>query len=127
MLLEVVVSSTYPLGYHDLYLLQVFLELLVCTIHPPPGDVEFFSKPAVESLLSILMFMRLYLLARFFVVHSHFVTNTATQSLGALNKVRYIPFVLVLLIATDVVCVILCNLSLGLILPYVADWVQSFD
>lgn len=104
MLLEVVASSTYPLGYHDLYVLQVFLELLVCSIHPPPGDLEFLSKPAVESLLSILMFMRLYLLARFFVVHSHFVTNTATQSLGALNKVRFIPLVLVLLIARDVVC-----------------------
>ena len=33
------------------------------------------------------MFLRLYLAAGFFVVHSRLFTDTATQSLGALNKV----------------------------------------
>ncbi|KAK7114899.1 hypothetical protein V1264_000880 [Littorina saxatilis] len=66
----------------------ILLELFICSIHPLPGQVYELSLHQVESVLSILMFLRLYIAARFFVVHSSLVTDTATQSLGALNKVK---------------------------------------
>ncbi|PVD21467.1 hypothetical protein C0Q70_19640 [Pomacea canaliculata] len=62
---------------------SVILELVVCSVHPPPLSLQ----PKLESALSVLMFLRLYLLVRFLVVHSRYLTDTATSSLGALSKV----------------------------------------
>jgi hypothetical protein len=76
--------------------LKILIELLVCTIHPFPGNITtHVSDPkgnghdvSIDAILSILMLLRLYLIGKFLVVHSRLLTNTATQSLGALNKVK---------------------------------------
>lgn len=76
--------------------LKILIELLVCAIHPFPGNITtHVSDPkgnghdvSIDAILSILMLLRLYLIGKFLVVHSRLLTNTATQSLGALNKVK---------------------------------------
>ncbi|PVD21466.1 hypothetical protein C0Q70_19639 [Pomacea canaliculata] len=70
------------------FVCNVALELAVCSVHPLPVSLHSGPQPKLESVLSVLMFLRLYLLARFLVVHSRYLTDTATRSLGALNKVR---------------------------------------
>lgn len=76
--------------------LKILIELLVVAIHPlpckimtnyvgPKGEVQ---KVSLDAIFSILMLMRFYLIGKFLVVHSRLLTNTATQSLGALNKVK---------------------------------------
>ncbi|MCG7879723.1 MAG: ion channel [Candidatus Thiodiazotropha endolucinida] len=76
--------------------LKISLELLVCAIHPLPGNIliPLFGvngsnhMVSLDSVFSILMLLRLYIVGKFTVVHSHLLTDTSTQSLGALNKVR---------------------------------------
>ncbi|XP_061197666.1 small conductance calcium-activated potassium channel protein 2-like isoform X1 [Saccostrea echinata] len=76
--------------------LKVLLELAVCIIHPIPGNISVSAidpdgktrEVSIDAILSILMLMRVYLLSKFMVVHSKLLTSTATQSLGALNKVK---------------------------------------
>lgn len=84
-------AVTFPFTF-----LKIGIELLVCAIHPLPGSITTrVTGPAgngrdvsIDAILSILMLMRLYLIGKFLVVHSRLLTNTATQSLGALNKVK---------------------------------------
>ena len=79
-------------------------ELSVCAIHPLP----FSSTPSLpmyvseesnlyafqvtmfplNSLFTILMFLRIYLLMRFLVVHSALFRDTTVQSLGAMSNVN---------------------------------------
>lgn len=76
--------------------LKIILELVVCALHPLPGNILIPSYGVngttrmvpLDSILSILMLLRLYIIGKFMVVHSHLLTDTSTQSLGALNKVR---------------------------------------
>lgn len=76
--------------------IAIFIELLVCSVHPIPGNVEIVSygidgnyrMVSLDAILSILMLARLYIVGIFTVVHHHLLTDTATQSLGALNKVK---------------------------------------
>ena len=42
----------------------------------------------LNGVLTILMFMRLYLLGRLVVVHSKLFLDTSVQSLGALSRVK---------------------------------------
>lgn len=76
--------------------LKILIELLVCAVHPFPGNITtHVTGPkgkghdvSIDAILSILMLLRLYLIGKLLVVHSRLLTNTATQSLGALNKVK---------------------------------------
>ncbi|XP_053391663.1 small conductance calcium-activated potassium channel protein 2-like isoform X1 [Mercenaria mercenaria] len=71
-------------------------ELLVCSIHPFPGDLKLTytspegesKKVSIDAVLSILMMARLYLIAKFAVVHSRLLTDTSTTSIGALSKIK---------------------------------------
>ncbi|XP_058848715.1 small conductance calcium-activated potassium channel protein 2-like isoform X1 [Acipenser ruthenus] len=78
------------------------LEILVCAIHPIPGNYKFtwtarlaFSyTPStaiadVDIILSIPMFLRLYLIARVMLLHSKLFTDASSRSIGALNKINF--------------------------------------
>ncbi|KAK7474014.1 hypothetical protein BaRGS_00034724 [Batillaria attramentaria] len=65
-------------------LLPVSVELIVCAVHPPPCII---NDDHLYAALCVLMFCRLYLIVRVFLVHSNLVKDTATRSLGVLNKV----------------------------------------
>ncbi|KAL3858994.1 hypothetical protein ACJMK2_009263 [Sinanodonta woodiana] len=74
----------------------LFTELTVCAVHPIPGDIRIqYVSPAgdekrvsIDAVLSILMMSRLYLIAKFAVVHSRLLTDTSTNSIGALSKIK---------------------------------------
>ncbi|KAK3086356.1 hypothetical protein FSP39_017353 [Pinctada imbricata] len=84
-------AVTFPWTY-----LKIAVEILVCIVHPIPGNIEIYANDpkgksqivSIDAILSILMLLRIYLLAKFMVIHSKLLTSTATQSLGALNKVK---------------------------------------
>ncbi|OCU02237.1 small conductance calcium-activated potassium channel protein 2 [Xenopus laevis] len=78
------------------------LEILVCAIHPIPGNYTFtwtarlaFSYTTstttadVDIILSIPMFLRLYLIARVMLLHSKLFTDASSRSIGALNKINF--------------------------------------
>ncbi|KAM4819527.1 small conductance calcium-activated potassium channel protein 2 isoform 2-T3 [Thomomys bottae] len=80
----------------------ICLEILVCAVHPIPGDYTFtwtarlaFSyTPStttadVDIILSIPMFLRLYLIARVMLLHSKLFTDASSRSIGALNKINF--------------------------------------
>ena len=74
----------------------LFLELFICAIHPFPGAMQIqYTAPggqskivSIDAALSILMLTRLYLIAKFAVVHSRLLTDTSTNSIGALSKIK---------------------------------------
>lgn len=83
-------------------ILFVVLELLICAIHPIPGQYVFtwtarlaFSYTAsvadadVDIILSVPMFMRLYLIGRVMLLHSKLFTDASSRSIGALNKISF--------------------------------------
>ena len=84
-------AMTFPWTY-----MKIGLELLVCALHPIPGNILIalygvdgsYRMVSLDSILSILMLLRLYIVGKFMVMHSHLLKDTSTQSLGALNKVR---------------------------------------
>ncbi|KAI1905121.1 hypothetical protein AGOR_G00012670 [Albula goreensis] len=80
----------------------ICLEMLVCAIHPIPGNYTFtwtarlaFSyipsktDADVDIILSIPMFLRLYLIARVMLLHSKLFTDASSRSIGALNKINF--------------------------------------
>nr|ABP48116.1 calcium activated potassium channel [Scophthalmus maximus] len=80
----------------------ICLEILVCAIHPIPGNYTFtwtarlaFSyAPSktdadVDIILSIPMFLRLYLIGRVMLLHSKLFTDASSRSIGALNKINF--------------------------------------
>uniref|UniRef100_H2TER1 Potassium calcium-activated channel subfamily N member 3 n=1 Tax=Takifugu rubripes TaxID=31033 RepID=H2TER1_TAKRU len=82
--------------------LLIALELLVSAVHPVPGDFKFkwrarlaFSYVAsqaeadLDMVLSVPMFLRLYLIARVMLLHSKLFTDASSRSIGALNKVHF--------------------------------------
>ncbi|XP_070817689.1 small conductance calcium-activated potassium channel protein 1b [Chaetodon trifascialis] len=83
-------------------ILFVVLELLICAIHPIPGQYVFtwttrlaFSYTAsvadadVDIILSVPMFLRLYLIGRVMLLHSKLFTDASSRSIGALNKISF--------------------------------------
>lgn len=80
----------------------VALELAAVAIHPyPVGLVSYFeqsllhtpphlalSETELEIILALPMFLRFYLLGRAMMLHSRLFTDTASRSIGALNKVE---------------------------------------
>lgn len=79
----------------------IALELAAVAIHPyPVGLLSYFrqtlqhgparlslSETELEIVLALPMFLRLYLLGRAMMLHSRLFTDTASRSIGALNKV----------------------------------------
>lgn len=85
--------------------LLIALELLVSAVHPVPGDFKFqwrarlaFSyvpsqaEADLDMVLSVPMFLRLYLIARVMLLHSKLFTDASSRSIGALNKVSWVFF-----------------------------------
>ncbi|ESP01237.1 hypothetical protein LOTGIDRAFT_111965 [Lottia gigantea] len=81
---------------------QVFVEIAVCAIHPIPGDFTFtWTTPQTENrhpissvvpvdvVLSIPMFLRLYLICRVMLLHSKLFTDASSRSIGALNRIHF--------------------------------------
>ncbi|XP_067416001.1 small conductance calcium-activated potassium channel protein 1 isoform X2 [Emydura macquarii macquarii] len=80
----------------------ITLELIVCAIHPIPGEylftwtarLAFTYTPSVadadvDIILSIPMFLRLYLIGRVMLLHSKLFTDASSRSIGALNKINF--------------------------------------
>ncbi|XP_078525263.1 small conductance calcium-activated potassium channel protein 1 [Lissotriton helveticus] len=78
------------------------LELIVCAIHPIPGQYLFtwtarlaftyttsVADADVDIILSIPMFLRLYLIGRVMLLHSKLFTDASSRSIGALNKINF--------------------------------------
>lgn len=84
-------AMDFPFSY-----LKILLELIICSIHPIPGNIVVpaygvdgkHRMVSLDAIFSILMLGRLYILGKFTVVHHRLLTDTSTQSLGALNKVK---------------------------------------
>uniref|UniRef100_A0A8B9LEZ5 Potassium calcium-activated channel subfamily N member 1 n=1 Tax=Astyanax mexicanus TaxID=7994 RepID=A0A8B9LEZ5_ASTMX len=83
-------------------ILFIVLELLVCAIHPIPGHYVFtwtarlaftyapsVADADVDIILSIPMFLRLYLIGRVMLLHSKLFTDASSRSIGALNKINF--------------------------------------
>ncbi|XP_069796644.1 small conductance calcium-activated potassium channel protein 3 isoform X2 [Narcine bancroftii] len=86
--------------YERIFLIS--LEMAVCAIHPIPGHYSFHWKARlaftyttsetwadVDIILSIPMFLRLYLIARVMLLHSKLFTDASSRSIGALNKINF--------------------------------------
>ncbi|XP_019723334.1 small conductance calcium-activated potassium channel protein 1-like isoform X2 [Hippocampus comes] len=79
----------------------IALELAAAAIHPyPVGLLAYFqrrtapsaaalSETELEIVLALPMFLRLYLLGRAMMLHSRLFTDTASRSIGALNKIHF--------------------------------------
>ncbi|XP_042290492.1 small conductance calcium-activated potassium channel protein 1-like [Thunnus maccoyii] len=77
----------------------IALELAAVAIHPyPVGLLAYFqqtmtrpslSETELEIILALPMFLRLYLLGRAMMLHSRLFTDTASRSIGALNKIHF--------------------------------------
>ncbi|KAL1259419.1 hypothetical protein QQF64_009996, partial [Cirrhinus molitorella] len=82
--------------------LLIALELIVSAVHPVPGDFKFMwrarlafsyapsqAEADLDMVLSVPMFLRLYLIARVMLLHSKLFTDASSRSIGALNKVHF--------------------------------------
>ncbi|KAK3606283.1 hypothetical protein CHS0354_037960 [Potamilus streckersoni] len=81
---------------------QLTVEILVCAVHPVPGNFMFTWKTmhsngiqllsrevSVDILLSLPMFLRLYLICRVMLLHSKLFTDASSRSIGALNRINF--------------------------------------
>ena len=84
---------------------QIFIELLICAIHPIPGEYYFMwttklsnncnsgltvsKEVPVDVTLSLPMFLRLYLICRVMLLHSKLFTDASSRSIGALNRINF--------------------------------------
>ncbi|XP_021427299.1 small conductance calcium-activated potassium channel protein 1 isoform X2 [Oncorhynchus mykiss] len=75
----------------------IALELFVVAVHPFPVGLPLswqamsptLSETELEIVLALPMFLRLYLLGRALMLHSRLYTDTASRSIGALNKIHF--------------------------------------
>ena len=79
------------------------MELLVCAVHPIPGQLYFTwttklsnhggkigqQNVPVDVTLSLPMFFRLYLICRVMLLHSKLFTDASSRSIGALNRINF--------------------------------------
>ncbi|KAJ7304079.1 hypothetical protein JRQ81_011602, partial [Phrynocephalus forsythii] len=111
----------------------IALELLVCSLHPfPVGDFPCLDPtPEENSLflsgmdmsLSLLMFLRLYLVPRAVLLRSSVLGDASYRSIGSLNKIHFqYPFVLRVMVNSQPGRVLLI-FTMGLWL--IAFWVLS--
>jgi potassium intermediate/small conductance calcium-activated channel subfamily N member 3 len=81
---------------------QIGFEVVICFIHPIPGDFKFYwttkattapdEKTAlvpIDLILSLPMFLRLYLIFRSMLLHSKLFTDASSRSIGALNRINF--------------------------------------
>ncbi|VDI79460.1 potassium intermediate/small conductance calcium-activated channel subfamily N member 3 [Mytilus galloprovincialis] len=81
---------------------QLTLEIVICAVNPIPGPFYFtwktesydgerwlIAEVPVDILLSIPMFLRLYLIARSMLLHSRLFTDASSRSIGALNRISF--------------------------------------
>lgn len=82
---------------------QIALELVICAIHPIPGEYYFrwetklsnknkaqgFADVPFDVVLSLPMFLRLYLICRVMLLHSKLFTDASSRSIGALNRINF--------------------------------------
>ena len=81
---------------------QIIAELSVCAVHPVPGSFYFTwteihadgetvtsVQVPVDLLLSLPMFLRLYLICRVMLLHSKLFTDASSRSIGALNRINF--------------------------------------
>uniref|UniRef100_A0A0N5CD76 CaMBD domain-containing protein n=1 Tax=Strongyloides papillosus TaxID=174720 RepID=A0A0N5CD76_STREA len=80
------------------------IEFIVCAICPYPGTgniywtfiepqryedhKKFVKEVPVDVILSIMMLSRIYLIARFMVMHSKLFQDASTRTLAALNRIQ---------------------------------------
>lgn len=82
--------------------IQLLLEFIICAIHPVPGeftfiwsgtlaknDAPFQNEVSVDVILSVPMFLRLYLICRVMLLHSKLFTDASSRSIGALNRIHF--------------------------------------
>ncbi|XP_062996516.1 intermediate conductance calcium-activated potassium channel protein 4 [Elgaria multicarinata webbii] len=111
----------------------IALELLVCSLHPfPDGEFPcldpkpkqtFLFLSDVDMLLSLLMFLRLYLVPRAVLLRSSVLGDASYRSIGSLNKIHFqYPFVLRVMVNSQPGRVLLI-FTMGLWLT--AFWVLS--
>ncbi|XP_033014102.1 intermediate conductance calcium-activated potassium channel protein 4 [Lacerta agilis] len=111
----------------------IMLELLVCSLHPlPTGDFAclepqptqaFLFLSEVDMLLSLLMFLRLYLVTRAALLQSSVLGDASYRSIGSLNKIHFqYPFVLRVMVNSQPGRVLLI-FTMGL--WFIAFWVLS--
>jgi potassium intermediate/small conductance calcium-activated channel subfamily N member 3 len=82
---------------------QIALELVICAIHPIPGEYFFcwetklsnkdkslrVAEVPFDVVLSLPMFLRLYLICRVMLLHSKLFTDASSRSIGALNRINF--------------------------------------
>lgn len=82
--------------------IQIIVEIIVCIVHPIPGNFDItwpatvaegqspreFTVP-LDVILSLPMFLRLYLVCRTIMLHSKLYQDASSQSLGALNRIHF--------------------------------------
>ena len=84
-------------GLANCTLLSIFFR-----IHPPPGNHDFIFKTyddssgeeveipyPVDVVLSLPMFLRVYIFCRFAMLHAPLFSDAKSQSLGALNRIHF--------------------------------------
>lgn len=82
---------------------SIMVEILICAVHPIPGEY-FFSwrtklsnqnrqaltvQVPLDVILSLPMFLRLYLICRVMLLHSKLFTDASSRSIGALNRINF--------------------------------------
>ncbi|XP_070504028.1 small conductance calcium-activated potassium channel protein-like isoform X3 [Chironomus tepperi] len=84
-------------------ILQIGIELVICAIHPIPGNYKFtwttklanknkeigVAIVSLDVALSLPMFLRLYLICRVMLLHSKLFTDASSRSIGALNRINF--------------------------------------
>jgi potassium intermediate/small conductance calcium-activated channel subfamily N protein 3 len=80
---------------------QLAVELVLCAVHPIPGAFHFgwYSVQSdempvsvqvpIDLLLTLPMFLRLYLICRVMLLHSRLFTDASSRSIGALNRISF--------------------------------------
>ncbi|PAA60652.1 hypothetical protein BOX15_Mlig020603g2 [Macrostomum lignano] len=89
-------AITMSRGFH------LALELLVCAVHPIPGQhevqmlvyddtkrVRLLQVIPIDVIFSLPMFLRFYLVCRVMMLHSRLYQDASSQSLGALNRIHF--------------------------------------
>ncbi|KAM6959018.1 small conductance calcium-activated potassium channel protein 2-like isoform 2-T2 [Aplochiton taeniatus] len=77
----------------------IAFEMAVAAVHPFPVGLPVslqqlsmtpsLSETELEIVMALPMFLRLYLLGRAMMLHSRLFTDTASRSIGALNKIDF--------------------------------------
>ncbi|KAG9510952.1 Small conductance calcium-activated potassium channel protein, partial [Fragariocoptes setiger] len=82
---------------------QIMLELGICLVHPIPCELYFTwttrlnnhggrlvsTRVPMDVVLSLPMFLRLYLICRVMLLHSKLFTDASSRSIGALNRISF--------------------------------------